>query len=124
MRKAQLLAGAAVLVGVLALRCATAAAQDGELAKAKENYQAYCVKCHGEGGKGDGPGAAMLNPKPRDYTDCKTMQAKKDDQLFKVIKDGGDSVGLSADMQPFGGNLSDAEINGLLKYIRSFCKQP
>lgn len=101
-----------------------AAADDGQMAKARENYQSYCVKCHGEGGKGDGPGAAMLNPKPRDYTDCKTMQAKKDDELFKVIKDGGDSIGLSADMQPFGGNLSDDEIHGLVTFIRGFCKQP
>ena len=100
------------------------AAEDAGLARARENYQSYCQKCHGEQGKGDGPGAAMLNPKPRDYTDCKTMQNKKDDELLKVIKDGGDSIGLSADMQPFGGNLSDDEIHELVKFVRGFCKQP
>ena len=124
MRNVQLAVGIVALAGLLSLRYSAAAAEDADLAKARENYQRYCVKCHGESGKGDGPGAAMLNPKPRDYTDCKTMQAKKDDELFKVIKDGGDSVGLSADMQPFGGNLSDDEIHALVKYIRGFCKQP
>ena len=66
----------------------------------------------------------MLNAKPRDYTDCKTMEGKTDDRLSKVIKDGGDSAGLSADMQPFGGSLSDEEIHELVQYIRGFCKQP
>ncbi len=125
MRRVPLLVGAVILGGLLLLRhSAAVAAEEGDLAKAKENYQSYCVKCHGEGGKGDGPGAAMLNPKPRDYTDCKTMQTKKDEVLFKVIKEGGDSVGLSADMQPFGGNLSDDDIHALVKFIRGFCKQP
>ncbi len=124
MRNVQLSVGAGMLVGLLVSGCPAAAAEDAALAKARENYQSYCVKCHGENGKGDGPGAAMLNPKPRDYTDCKVMQAKKDEELFKVIKDGGDSIGLSADMQPFGGNLSDDEIHGLVKLIRGFCKQP
>jgi cytochrome c oxidase cbb3-type subunit III len=125
MRKTHVLVGGVALLGVLLVgKPAWAAEDDGGLAKARENYQTYCMKCHGESGKGDGPGAAMLNPKPRDYTDCKTMQGKKDEELFKVIKDGGDSVGLSADMQPFGGNLSDDEIHALVKFVRGFCKQP
>ena len=124
MRKLQLLVDVLVLVFLVALGLRVpAAADDGQMAKARENYQSNCVKCHGEGGKGDGPGAAMLNPKPRDYTDCKAMQAKKDEELFKAIKDGGDSVGLSADMQPFGGKLSDDEIHALVTFIRGFCKQ-
>jgi cytochrome c oxidase cbb3-type subunit 3 len=123
MRNVQLWASAVMLAGLLEVgNWAPVVAQDSDLAKARGNYQTYCVKCHGENGKGDGPGAAMLNPKPRDYTDCTKMQGKKDDELFKVIKDGGDSVGLSADMQPFGGNLSDDEIHALVKFIRGFCK--
>lgn len=124
MRNVQLLVGAVMLVGLLQSRYSAPAAAEESDAQARENYQSYCVKCHGEQGKGDGAGAAMLNPKPRDYTDCKTMQAKKDEELFKVIKDGGDSIGLSADMQPFGGNLSDDQIHALVKFIRGFCKQP
>ncbi len=66
----------------------------------------------------------MLNPKPRDYTDCKVMQSKKDDELIKVITDGGDAIGLSADMQPWGGTLKADEIKDLVKFVRGFCKQP
>src|SRR5438477_12657114 len=32
-------------------------------------YTERCVLCHGPNGKGDGPAAAGLNPKPRNHTD-------------------------------------------------------
>ncbi len=98
-------------------------AQDAELDKAKENYQSYCRKCHGDTGNGDGPGAAMLNPKPRAFADCAVMQKHSDDEMFKVISEGGDAAGMSADMQPWGGTLSEPEIRGLVKFVRSFCKK-
>jgi mono/diheme cytochrome c family protein len=125
MRASRVVVGAVLLASAaLLIQSSRAAAQEGATSRARDNYQSYCAKCHGDQGKGDGPGAAMLKPKPRDYTDCKTMKSKTDDQLFKTIKDGGDSVGLSADMQPFGGNLSDDEIHELVQYVRGFCKQP
>ncbi len=125
MKKIWVVACALVLVGWLPqLASKATAGDDASLAKAKENYQTFCRKCHGDHGKGDGPGAAMLNPKPRDFADCANMQKRSDDELFKVISEGGDAVGMSADMQPWGGTLSDAEIHGLIKFVRGFCKQP
>ena len=115
---------AVVLAAALPLYAIPARADDAGLAKAKENYQTYCRKCHGESGKGDGPGAAMLNPKPRDFADCANMQKHSDDEMFKVISEGGDAAGMSADMQPWGGTLSDQEIHDLMKFVRSFCKKP
>jgi len=115
---------AVVLAAALPLYAVPARAEDTGLAKATENYQTYCRKCHGESGKGDGPGAAMLNPKPRDFADCTSMQKHSDDEMFKVISEGGDAVGMSADMQPWGGTLSDQEIHDLMKFVRSFCKKP
>ena len=35
---------------------------------AKEMFNGYCAPCHGISGKGDGPAAASLNPKPADLT--------------------------------------------------------
>jgi mono/diheme cytochrome c family protein len=110
------------LIAASSLTAIRARADDTAMAKARENYMSYCTKCHGEQGKGDGPGAAMLNPKPRDYTDCKTMQKKSDEEIFKVISEGGEAAGMSADMQPWGGTLSDQEIHDLVKFIRGFCK--
>lgn len=124
MRKRHGFASLVVLAATIPLIVARASADDPGLAKARENYQSYCAKCHGEQGKGDGPGAAMLNPKPRDYTDCKVMQNKKDEELIKVITDGGEAAGMSADMQPWGGTLSADDIRELVKFVRGFCKQP
>ena len=56
---------------------------------AQDNYTAYCAKCHGADGRGDGPSAASLATKPQDYTDCAAMQKISDDTMFKVIKGGG-----------------------------------
>jgi len=100
-----------------------AVAQDAGAAKAKENYQSYCRKCHGDEGKGDGAGAAMLNPKPRDFADCANMQKRSDAELFKAISEGGEAVGMSADMQPWGGTISEPEVRELIKFVRSFCKK-
>jgi mono/diheme cytochrome c family protein len=121
MKKLHRLAGALILAGWLPLvGSAPAAADDAVTA----NYGTYCRKCHGEHGKGDGPGAAMLNPKPRDFADCQNMQKRSDDELFKVISQGGEAVGMSADMQAWGGTLSDDDIRALMKFVRSFCQQP
>ena len=117
--------GALALAGWLPLLASTpAAADDAALAKAQENYRTYCRKCHGDQGKGDGPGAAMLNPKPRDFADCANMQKRTDEELFKVISEGGEALKMSADMQPWGGTLADDEIHGLIPFVRSFCKAP
>jgi cytochrome c oxidase cbb3-type subunit 3 len=113
----------AIAGALVSPRAAWTADADASLKAAKENYTTFCAKCHGDDGKGNGPSAATLNPKPRDYTDCKTMGAKSDAELFKVISEGGDSVGMSPDMQPWGGTLTDDEIHDLVKYVRSFCKK-
>jgi mono/diheme cytochrome c family protein len=119
----QLCTAASIALLTLLLRSIAAHAEEPS-PKARENYQSYCVKCHGEQGKGDGPGSALLKPKPRDFADCANMLKRKDDELFKVISEGGESIGMSADMQEWGGTLSEAEIRELVKFVRTFCKQP
>ena len=78
--------------GLVALAL-TGPARAADLAAAKENYEAFCVLCHGETGKGDGPRGAAA--KARDFTDCAAMSKISDDTMFNVIKNGGASVGLS-----------------------------
>lgn len=90
------------------------------MAPGQEKFEQYCAACHGADGKADGPGAAALNPKPRNFTDA-AWQGKVDDaHIHKVIKEGGASVGLSPTMAPWGGALSDAEIDDVVKYVRHF----
>ena len=91
--------------------------------KAASLYKDLCTSCHGVRGKGDGSAAAALNPKPKDFTNCKAMAAESDETLFKIIKGGSQSVGRSPMMPAWGGALSDQNIRDLGAYIRSFCKK-
>ena len=97
---------------------------DSKLGKDKYMENMRCSACHGESGKGDGPAAVALNPKPRNYTDCAVMSQKSDEELFKVIKEGGAAVGLSPLMVPFGSQLSDKEISDVISFIRSIPNPP
>jgi len=86
-------------------------------------FNDICSVCHGVGGKGDGPSATGLYPKPADFTDCKVMAADSDQTLFKIVKEGAQSVGRSTVMPSWKDSLSDDQIRSLIKYIRGFCKK-
>ncbi len=106
-------------IGVCAIiACAFVPVRAADMAAAKQNYDTFCVKCHGTGGKGDGPAAATLATNPRNFTDCGTMGKITDDTLFNVIKNGGGSVGLSKDMQAWSTGFGDDEIHDLVAYVR------
>jgi len=91
--------------------------------KAPSLYKDLCASCHGTQGKGDGPAAAALNPKPGDFTNCKVMAKESDETLLKIIKGGSQSVARSPMMPAWGGALEDQQIKELVAYIRSFCKK-
>jgi cytochrome c oxidase cbb3-type subunit 3 len=86
-------------------------------------FRNVCSVCHGVGGRGDGPSAQGLEPKPADFTDCKAMAKDSDEVLFKIIKSGGQSAGRSTVMPSWGDSLSEQQIRGLVQLIRGFCKQ-
>lgn len=85
----------------------------------QEIHRQHCMRCHGPGGKGDGPAAKLLNPKPANWTDKGRMGALSNSDLFNIIKNGGASAGKSKLMPAFGGKLSDEEINNVIAFIRS-----
>ena len=86
-------------------------------------FQELCSVCHGVGGKGDGPSARGLEPKPADFTNCKAMAKDSDEVLLKIIKGGGQSVGRSTVMPAWGESLSEQQIRELVKFIRGLCKK-
>jgi cytochrome c5 len=79
-------------------------------------YQERCALCHGPEGKGDGPAAAGLNPKPRNHTDGTYMKTRTDDQLLEVIHHG------KGGMPAWGGILTETEIHAVLKHFRTLAK--
>lgn len=92
-----------------------------DMAAAREVFNARCSACHGTSGHGDGPGAAALNPKPRNYTDKAWQTSVTDEQIKKTILYGGAAVGKSPIM-PASPDL-DAKpevVDGLVKIVRGF----
>jgi mono/diheme cytochrome c family protein len=103
---------------------AAAANQASVAAEAKEVFNTRCAPCHGTSGKGDGPGAIALTPKPRNYTDGAWQKAVTDDQLRKTIVMGGAAVGKSPIMPASPDLESKPEVvDGLVKTIRAFAPQ-
>jgi mono/diheme cytochrome c family protein len=98
------------------------AAPDAEAGQA--DYALYCASCHGARGEGDGPIAQTLDPKPSKHSDGKVMNALTDDYLVKVIGEGGQAVGKSSMMAPWGGTLSDEQIRNVVAFIRSLAVPP
>jgi mono/diheme cytochrome c family protein len=87
---------------------------------AHDLFKTRCAPCHGEKGHGDGPGAAALNPKPRNYTDVAWQDKVSDEDIKKTILYGGAAVGKSAAM-PANPDLEDKpELDALVKKVRSF----
>jgi mono/diheme cytochrome c family protein len=84
-----------------------------DLENGKKVYQDNCVRCHGDGGKGDGPMAEFLERKPGDFTDKARMGQFTDEDLKKAVVEG------KAPMPGYKGQISDADIDDVIAYIRS-----
>jgi cytochrome c553 len=102
----------------------TVALQGGDGDQAHKMFQMMCAVCHGFDGTGNGPGAEMLNPKPRNYTDATWQASVTDDYLKKVILEGGAAVGKSGAMVGHPELKDQPEtLDGLVTIIRGFAKK-
>jgi mono/diheme cytochrome c family protein len=99
-----------------------AAGKPGNLQAGMEMHKKQCLRCHGEQGKGDGPGSAVLKTKPADWTDAARMSGVSEDEMVRVIKEGGAAAGKSKLMPAFGAKLKDQEISDVITFIRSLQK--
>lgn len=114
--------GTGVAVFILLAIFAGAALAAGNAGKGKATFEQYCRACHGATGNGDGPMAASMNPKPKDFSDKAYNGSMKEDHLVKIIKDGGQAVGKSPLMPKMGGTLKDSDVADLVAFIRSLAK--
>jgi mono/diheme cytochrome c family protein len=87
------------------------------LERGRAIYKANCVACHGEGGKGDGPGAGVLNPPPRDHTDYAYMSTLTDKEVGDVIKMGGAIKGRP--LMPSHPQITGTDMDSLVAFIRT-----
>lgn len=85
--------------------------------RGKQIYKANCVACHGDTGKGDGPGAGVLKPPPRDHTDRAYMSTLSDKEIGDIIRMGGAIKGKP--LMPSHPQINGAELAALVGYVRS-----
>jgi len=78
-------------------------------------FAANCVMCHGDSGKGDGRAAKLYNPRPSDLT----ASSKTDLYKTTIIRKGGAYVGRSMVMPAWGNELSEAQIQDVVAYLRA-----
>lgn len=83
-------------------------------------YRKHCLHCHGVSGAGDGPTAAFLYPRPRDYrrglykfTSTVSLHRPARADLRKTIKNGLHGTSMPA----FEALMNDAEIEQVLDYV-------
>jgi len=89
----------------------------------KKTYDFYCAQCHGLDGKGKGPNVTKdFATTPRNFADPKEMNKLTNADVKTAIKDGGPAVSKSELMPPWSKTLTDAEIDGLVGYIRKLCQ--
>ena len=88
----------------------------------KVAYEKWCAGCHGDGGAGDGPGAAAMLPRPRDFTLgiyqirlTATGELPTDADIRRVIDEGIPGTAMPG----WRRQLSESERRDLVAYLKS-----
>lgn len=67
------------------------------LARGEVLFKQNCTSCHGESGRGDGPAATSLNPKPRNFTQPNSWKhGFRVTDIFTTITNGVKGTGMAS----------------------------
>ncbi len=112
------LAAIVTAVGLLLLWRSWATTAELNQTPTQALYQKNCAACHGSEGRGDGPAAFLLNPKPRNFragrfrlVTSQNLQPTRDD-IFRTITNGMPGTGMPAWSQ-----LSENDRRLLAEYV-------
>ena len=84
---------------------------ESSIAQGSKLYDARCVGCHGTNGKGDGPFAKNLDPKPANLVE-RLKDHSEGDFFWKISNGRGPMPG-------FKNQLSEKKIWDVINYIKS-----
>lgn len=108
----------------------------GSVARGRELYEMLeCGRCHGDGGKGDGPSAATLAPdswgnpqRPFDFTKGALKSGAAAEDVYRTFMTGlnGTAMPSYADVfaEPDGENIKPGDAWNLVSYILSLRVRP
>ncbi|MDF0650440.1 MAG: c-type cytochrome [Nitrospira sp.] len=85
--------------------------------RGKGLYKEYCAQCHGFTGKGDGPAASGLEPKPAIHANM-PFEKLPIEYLYNVINHGGLGVGKSPNMPYWGLTIGQQGVADVIAYVK------
>lgn len=90
-------------------------------ARAEALFTTVCASCHGLDGKAETETAKALSPRPRAYVDAEWQRSVTDEQLARVIVEGGAAVGKSP-LMPANPDLATQPevVKALVQRVRSY----
>ncbi len=88
--------------------------ESATVAKGRKLYRANCAACHGQHGRGEGPGASALPVKPRDFTTGELKAGSSPEQIYLRIAAGIRPSGMPS----FREQLAPEEIWSIVRYVR------
>ncbi len=85
--------------------------------RGKVIYKEYCSQCHGATGKGDGPAASGLEPKPAIHANI-PFEKLPIEYLYNVINHGGPAVGKSPNMPYWNLTIGQQGVADVIAYLK------
>ena len=97
-------------------------ASEEVLERGRQVYTRQCQSCHGREGRGDGPAARFLEPKPRDLKsgEWKYAEGGTVESVARVVREGADDTGMT----PFNETLSEEQITAVATYVVHVLARP
>jgi mono/diheme cytochrome c family protein len=99
--------------------CAPTGELRGDTENGKALHMEHCVACHGLTGAADVV-VMHMDETPPDQSDPDYMQNLPDGYLYLAICRGGEGIGKSYVMSPWGDYFTDQEIKDLIAWVRTF----
>ncbi|NGZ95016.1 MAG: hypothetical protein CV089_02580 [Nitrospira sp. WS110] len=85
--------------------------------RGKTLYKEYCAQCHGLTGKGDGPAASGLEPKPAIHADI-PFDKLPIEYVYNVINHGGAAIGKSPNMPYWNLTIGQQGVADVIAYLK------
>lgn len=91
----------------------------GDAGNGQSLHAEHCAACHGASGRSEVV-VMHMDETPEDQSDPEYMKTLPDVYLYLAICKGGEGVGKSYVMSPWGDYFSHQEITDMIAWIRSF----